>query len=177
MKKDPVMLAKGGTRIVKPLVLGLMLVGSTLASDGWVVREDGAGPVTVGMTLTQLSAALHQELAADEKDEQGCFYIDAHGHDHVGFMIIDGHVARVDVGAAGLKTSTGIQVGDSEARVRQVYGRRMKVTAHQYIDTGHYLTVRSADGKYGVRFETDKGRIIGFYAGGYEAIQYVEGCE
>jgi hypothetical protein len=92
-------------------------------------------------------------------------------------MIIDGHVARVDVGAAGLKTSTGIQVGDSEARVRQVYGRRMKVTSHQYIDTGHYLTVRSADGKYGVRFETDKGRIIEFYAGTYEAIQYVEGCE
>jgi len=53
----------------------------------------------------------------------------------------------------------------------------MKVTPHQYLDTGHYLTVRSAHSRYGVRFETDKGKITEFYAGTYEAIQYVEGCE
>ena len=53
----------------------------------------------------------------------------------------------------------------------------MKVTAHTYVDDGHYLTVRSSDGHYGVRFETEKGKIIGYYAGTYEAIQYVEGCE
>jgi hypothetical protein len=67
VKKESVMLVKGGTRIAKQLVLGLMLIGSTLAGDSWVVREDGAGPVRAGMTLAQLSAALHQELAADEK--------------------------------------------------------------------------------------------------------------
>jgi hypothetical protein len=159
------------------LLLCVFLVGSSLASDDWVIREDGAGPVKVGMTLAQLSAALHQELAADERDEQGCFYINPRGHDHVSFMIIDGHVARVEVGAPGIKTTTGIQVGDSEAQVRKVYGARMKVDSHQYIEGGHYLTVRSADGRYGVRFEADKGKIIEFYAGTYEAIQYVEGCE
>jgi hypothetical protein len=129
------------------------------------------------MTLAQLSAALHQELAADERGEQGCFYINARGHDSVSFMIIDGHVARVEVGAPGVKTSTGIQVGDSEAQVQKVYGAKLKMTEHTYIDTGHYLTVRSADGRYGVRFETDKGKITMFYAGKYDAIQYVEGCE
>ena len=78
------------------------------AADTWIVREDGAGPVKIGMTLAQLSAVLHQELGPDEKDEHSCFYIDAHRHGHVGFMIIDGKVARVDVGAPGVKTSTGI---------------------------------------------------------------------
>jgi hypothetical protein len=92
-------------------------------------------------------------------------------------MIIEGHVVRVDVRASGVKTSTGIQVGDSEAHALQVYGPRMKVTDHTYIDDGHYLTARSADGRYGVRFETDKGKITMFYAGTYDAIQYVEGCE
>jgi hypothetical protein len=29
----------------------------------------------------------------------------------------------------------------------------------------------------GVRFETDKGKITTYYAGKYDAIQYVEGCE
>ena len=129
------------------------------------------------MTLAQLKATLHQKLEEKESGSEGCFYVHPHGYNHVSFMIIDGRVVRVDVGAPGIKTSTGIQVGSSEAHTRQVYGARMKVTAHQYIDAGHYLTVRSVDGRYGVRFETDKGKIVSFYAGTYDAIQYVEGCE
>jgi hypothetical protein len=129
------------------------------------------------MTLSQLSAALHQELTADERGEHGCFYINARGHESISLMIVDGHVVRVDVGAPGVRTSTGIQVGDSEARVRKVYGARIKIQAHQYIDGGHYLTVSSTDPRYGVRFETDAGKIVEFYAGKYDAIQYVEGCE
>src|SRR5580692_10660047 len=106
MKEIPVVAGRVSKRISCALLLFLSLIGSSSASDGWVVREDGVGPVKIGMTLAQLSAALHQELAADERDEQGCFYIDARGHDHVSFMIIDGHVQRVEVGAPGIKTST-----------------------------------------------------------------------
>src|SRR5260370_42137142 len=131
----------------------------------------------VGITLCKLGSALHKELAAYARVDQGCFYINARGHDNVSFMIIDGHVARVEVGAPGVKTLTGIQVGDSEAQVQKVYGAKLKVTEHAYIDTGHYLTVRSSDGRYGVRFEADAGKIVRFYAGKYDAIQYVEGCE
>lgn len=149
----------------------------SLAADPWVVREDGVGPVKIGMTLVELSAALNQELGPDETDPQGCFYITPKGHDHVAFMIIDGHVARVEVNAPGVATTTGLQVGDTELHARQRYGAKMKVTSHQYIDTGHYLTIRSHDGRYGVRFETDKGKIIEYYVGTYEAIHYVEGCE
>lgn len=155
----------------------LLLVACSFAADTWVVRYDGTGPVKVGMTLAQLSTALHQELAPDEKDEHGCFYIDARGHDRVAFMIIGGRVVRVDVGAQGTATAEGIQVGDSEAHARAVYGARIKVGPHTYIDNGHYLTVRSDDGRYGIRFETENSKIVGFYAGTYEAIQYVEGCE
>jgi hypothetical protein len=164
----------------KFVVLMLLLtcsISHSMAADTWIVREDGVGPVKVGMTLAKLSAALHQELGPNEKDEHSCFYIDAHGHDHVGFMIIDGRVARVDVNAPGVATTTSIQVGDSEQKARKIYGSRMKVTEHTYVDHGHYLTVRSADGRYGVRFETDGSKITGYYAGSYEAIQYIEGCE
>jgi hypothetical protein len=100
-------------------------------------------------------------------------------HDHLAFMIEDGHLVRVDVDAAGIRTSKGIQVGDSEVRVRQVYGAAIKVEPSKYTseEGGQYFTVRSADGRYGVRFETDKGRVATFYAGTYDAIQYVEGCE
>jgi hypothetical protein len=165
------------TSLGSQLLIFLFLVGNSFAGDGWVVREDGVGPVKIGMTQAQLSATLHQKLSEDESGSDNCFYVHARGHDHVSFMILEGKVVRVDVDAPGIATSSGVQVGDSEARARQIYGAKVKVTEHKYIDTGHYLTVRSADGRYGVRFETDKGKIIEFYAGTYEAIQYVEGCE
>jgi len=99
------------TVLVAQGILCLAITSSSQTS-AWVVRYDGVGPVKIGMTLAQLSAALNQELGEDERDEHSCFYIDAHGHDHVSFMIIDGYVARIDVSAPGVKTSTGIQVGD-----------------------------------------------------------------
>jgi len=154
-------------------VLSAQLVGA----DSWMVRPDGVGPVKIGMTLAQVNAALHQKLEKDTQDEDGCFYVSPNGHGPISFMIAGGRIVRIDVSEPGVPTSEGIQVGDSEARARQVYGARMKITKHAYIDTGHYLTVRSSDGRHGIRFETDNGKITMFYAGRYDAIQYIEGCE
>jgi hypothetical protein len=160
-----------------PLILFLCLVSRSLTGDAWTVRSNGIGPVKIGMTLAQLSETLRQKLSEEESGTEGCFYIQARGHDHIAFMIIDGRLARIDVDASGIFTTSGLQVGDSEAHVRNFYGAKMKVTEHQYVDTGHYLTIRSDDPRYGMRFETDKGKITIFYAGTYHAIQYVEGCE
>jgi hypothetical protein len=162
-------------------LVGLLLLLTPLrdacAANGWIVRDDSIGPVKIGMTRSQLSAVLREKLVEEESGNDSCFFVHTHGHDHVSFMIIDNRVVRIDVNAPGYKTLVGIQVGDSEAYALRVYGSRMKVTSHQYVDTGHYLTVRSSDGRHGVRFETDDGKINMFYAGTYEAIQYVEGCE
>ena len=83
-------------------------------------------------------------------------------------------LVRVDVDKSGVATSEGVQVGDSEEHVKQVYGSRLKAEPHHYTE-GHYLTIRNGD--YGIRFETDEGKISTFYAGKIEAIQYVEGCQ
>ena len=147
------------------------------AADPWVVRDDGVGPVKIGMTLAQLSAVLHEKLSEQESDNDSCYYVTASKHDHIAFMIIDGRVERIDVDAPGIATSTGVQVGNSELSVRKIYGTGVKVTKHAYVDTGHYLTVRSADGRHGVRFEIDNGKVTMFYVGKFDAIQYIEGCE
>ena len=160
------------------LVLCLLVATSSLAGDAWVIRDHGAGPAKLGMSLAQLGAALHQVFSMPaEKDDQRCFYVNPLGHEHIAFMIVDKRLVRVDVDSRGIATSTGIQVGDSEERVHKVYGSRVKATPHTYVDTGHYLTIRSEDPRFGVRFETTDGKITMFYAGTFEAIQYVEGCE
>jgi|ERR1700719_458918 len=159
-------------------VLALIAAYTTAADELWIVREEGAGPVRVGMALTELNTALHERFVLPKtKDEQACFYVTPRTQPKVAFMILDGRPGRIDVNKAGVKTSLGIQVGDSEQKALGAYGKTLKVGPHKYIDNGHYLTAKSADGHYGIRFETEDGKITSFYAGQYEAIQYVEGCE
>ena len=98
-------------------------------------------------------------------------------HPGISFMIEEGHVVRVNVERCNISTAEGIRIGDSETRAMQVYGQRLKVESHAYTaPTGHYLTVRSSDGRYGIRFETDGNKIVSFYAGKQQAISYIEGC-
>lgn len=164
------------TNVLARFLLCCCLVTGALASDTWVVREDGVGLVKIGMSLSQLNMVLSEKFSMPaNKDDRECFYVNPKKHPHISLMIENGRLVRIDVDSPGVRSSEGIQVGDSEEHVLKIYGARLKVEAHQYTD-GHYLTARSKDGHYGVRFETDQGKITTFYAGRYDAIQYVEGC-
>ena len=158
-------------------ILALATHCSSQTYAGWVLHEDGIGPVKIAMTKPQLNAALREKLSEEgESGSESCYYLASHKHPHIGFMMIDERLVRIDVNGANVPTPAGIRVGDSEAHVKKIYGPAVKIDAHQYIDDGHYLTVRSKNGKNGIRFETDKGRVTTFYAGTFDAIQYVEGC-
>lgn len=94
-------------------------------------------------------------------------------------MIEDGHLVRVDVDKPTIPTDKNVRVGSAEEEVKKAYGSEIKTEQSKYTgdEGGRYLTFRSPDGKFGVRFETEKGKVTTFYAGTYETIQYVEGCE
>ena len=171
------MLSMISRKLVTLGVLAILSMGGSFAGNGWIVHQDGIGPAKIGMRLSQLNAALHEKFAMPEnKEDQGCFYVNPTKHPDISFMIENGHLVRVDVDKAGVATAEGIQVGDSEEQAKQVYGSRLKIAPHQYTD-GHYLTLRSQSGANGIRFETEKGKIESFYAGTFEAVQYVEGCQ
>jgi hypothetical protein len=155
----------------------LVLSCSLSASDSWILRENGIGPVKIGMSLIQLNTALHAHFRRPvAKDEQACFYVRPKQYPGIAFMIEDGRLSRIDVEKSGVRTDSGIQVGDLESRVHEVYGKRIVVEEHKYFENGHYLTIRSTDGHSALRFETNEGKITSFYAGTSQAIQYVEGC-
>ena len=162
------------------LITIVFLVMAAPAQSTWVVRPDGVGPVKIGMTLSQLNGALRARFSTPkDKEDQGCFYVNPKSHAQLAFMIEDGRLVRIDVDKPGISTAQGIHVGDTEASVKRVYGASVKVEPSQYSgeEGGRYLTVISANGRYGTRFETEKGKVTTFYAGTLTAIQYVEGCE
>jgi hypothetical protein len=160
-------------------ILAIASAVTPVPSHSWVVREDGVGPVKIGMSLPELNTLLHEKFSMpNSKEEQKCFYVAPAKHPHVAFMIGDGRLVRVDVDGPGVPTVEGVQVGESEKHALEVYGPRLKVEPHAYTGPeGHYLTIQSSGGRYGIRFETEKGKIERFYAGRYEAIQYIEGCQ
>lgn len=94
-------------------------------------------------------------------------------------MVIEGNIARVDVGdSSDIPTDAGAHVGDTEARVKSLYGARLTVSNHKYED-GHYLTVRSAtaaDTLHLLVFETAQGKVTRMRAGAKPGVEYVEGC-
>lgn len=93
-------------------------------------------------------------------------------------MVSEGRVVRFDVGAPGVRTRSGLGVGDDEAEVLHVLrAQSVEVTPHKYVaPDGNYLTVWSSDRQAALRFETLNGKVTSFYAGRVPEATYVEGC-
>jgi len=137
------------------------------------------GKIHIGMSIGALERALGGKLPAPgDEDEKTCRYVSPTEHyDGVSLMLIDDRVARIDIGNPKILTISGAKVGDSQDDVLAIYGARMRVSPHAYTSPdGTYLTMFSRDKRYGIRFETDHGKVSQYYVGTAEAVQYVEGC-
>jgi hypothetical protein len=149
-----------------------------------VLRHDGFGPLRVGMTAAQAEAALgHFRLIPFDQgapaDSMACGYAASDRlPPGVKVMMEGARVVRLDVVSGDVATAEGARIGDTEARVQQLYPGRVTVGPHKYTD-GHYLNVRPAqasDTTHLIVFETD-GQVVLRYRGGQKPqVEYVEGC-
>ena len=145
---------------------------------------DGLGPVDIGMTLEQASAAAGTPIRTRPEDPFGpeCEYAYADGVPEVAFMVINGRIERVDVGfrpGRRVTTASGVGTGDTEEKVKQTYPGRIRVSGHPYLPTGHYLTYVPADpalAHLSMIFETDGQVVTSFRAGMRGAVSQIEGC-
>jgi hypothetical protein len=146
------------------------------AAPHWTVRADGIGSLRVGVPLAAVSRTLGETLRATRA---GCDYVNpASMPEGILLMVIDDTVVRVDVDSAGVLTTEGAQVGDSESRVLELYGARARIEPHKYTyPDGHYVVVTPpGDTLHRIIFETLKGRVTTYRAGRVPAVQLVERC-
>lgn len=144
------------------------------------LSEDGLGPVQIGM---QLSEAVNMGLLSENPNlKPECDYVfpavGAGIPDGVSVMVVRGRVARIDVDTGAVTTEEGAKLGDTEERLRSLYGDDAKVTPHKYIEKGHYFTVHgdSASAGKALVFETDGQQVTMFRAGRLPEVQWVEAC-
>lgn len=145
---------------------------------------DGLGPVDIGMTLDQASAAAGTPIRTRPDDPFGpeCQYAYAAAVPEVAFMVINGRIERIDVGhRSGRRVTTvsGVGKGDTEEAVKRTYPGRIRVEGHPYLPTGHYLVYVPADpalAHLSMIFETDGRVVTSFRAGMKGAVSQIEGC-
>jgi len=148
---------------------------------------DGIGPVDIGMTLAEASAAAGVPIRfLDNPAGPECRYAvpdRASGTgDELGFMVVNGRIARVDVGIMGpdlIRTVSGIGKGNTEAEVKATYPGRIRVEPHPYIPNGRYLVYMPSDPSLrhlSMIFETVDGEVRLFRAGLAEQVSWKEGC-
>jgi hypothetical protein len=144
------------------------------------LSEDGLGPVQIGMTLDEaVSMGLLNE---NPSKKPACdFVFPAVGAGipfGVSVMVVKGKLARIDVDTGTVTTEDGAKIGDTEDRIKSIYGDELTVEPHKYIEGGHYMTVMgdSASAGKALVFETDGKRVTMFRAGRLPEVKWVEGC-
>jgi len=146
----------------------------------FALSEDGLGPVLTGM---QLSEAVNMGLLSENPNlKPECDYVfPAVGSgipEGVSVMVVRGRVARIDVDTGAVTTAEGAKLGDTEERLKDLYGDDITSTPHKYIEKGHYMTVMgdSASAGKAIVFETDGQQVTMFRSGRLPEVQWVEAC-
>jgi hypothetical protein len=139
-----------------------------------VVSPAGYNLVRLGETAHELAIAGDSAAAANPKHESCRFAHPAAFPPGVKIMLLDDVVARIDVDSAGIPTVEGAQVGDTEARIVELYHGRVASLPHKYLEDGHNLVVQTSTSRY--VFETDGKKVLRYRVGRTPAIDLVEGC-
>lgn len=140
-----------------------------------VVTHNSFGNIKVGMTVAQASQALGTELVApDGKGE--CYYVQPkQGFRGVGFMVISGKIARIDIASKEYATDKGAKIGDTEEKIKSLY-KGISVFPNTYDEKQNDMKVFSADENYLIIFETNGKVVTGFRVGQAEEVGWIEGC-
>ncbi len=143
---------------------------------------DGLGPIKIGMKVKDAEKASGIKIKIEnDLGDASCMYAHpAKGFDGLSFMISKGWIARIDIAdKATNKTAAGAHIGSTEAEIKQLYPKPMKITNEHYGDD-YYLTVASADPKQKTLryvFVTENGKVTGFRSGREPEVEYTEGCD
>jgi hypothetical protein len=149
------------------------------AASAWVLTPTSFGKARIGMTVAELNAALGDSLRPTYEVSEDCDQlVPASFPARTRLMVLQDTVVRFEADSAGVLTPEGVGVGDTEGRLREVYGARAVVTPHKYTGPeGHYVTVTDpSDSTRKTIFETDGAKVTEFRAGRTPGVELVEGC-
>ncbi len=189
------------TRLATPLRPGALIFGFLLwsswttgaltASDqlspDWSLHARGLGRLTVGMSLDAVrrtAGVQLEEIGPPPVPANFCTYYRARlASNEFHIRVMMDQVNRLELWSAGIRTGSGIAVGDSIERVKAVHGNDLSIEPHHYLwEQGVVLMVLGPyqiEGQaYGVAFVASPAKgVTQIWAGRYDEIRQSEGCQ
>ena len=143
-------------------------------------RFDGYGDLRFGMTADEAKTAWDGELSGDPAEGEGCYHLSpksAKIPSEFAFMIESDKLVRYGTDSDKLIAPGGGKVGMSTEQIKKLYGSRIEVESHKYVEGGRYLRITDPASRGVVLFETDAtGKVTGWRVGVPPQVDYVEGC-
>ena len=172
-------------RLVSAIYL-LTLCGSlAAAAKAWQLNSRGYGPVKVGMTIAEAESAMGTKLHT--LDDQGnisdrppwdeCDFVYPSKDSRVGvyMMVQGGRISHISAKSKEIHTPSGVRLGDAASKIRRLFGARLEIEGHHYLDNAFYYFVWETNRHYGVKFEIVDDTVESIDAGD-QTIMLVEGC-
>lgn len=147
-------------RLLLCSLLGASPALARLPSSRNKVRFDGVGPLRIGMNEPALRKILGPALRIEIHDS-GVYA--TWGDPHLGLVLVDGKLARIDVAGGRWRTVGGARVGSLESEIRDIFKKRIESRPHTFDPRGHVLVVGSK--LYALAFETDGDIVTALRAG------------
>jgi hypothetical protein len=139
----------------------------------WRLTRHGFGRLTVGLNRAQMERRTGRKLKF-VYNTGSCAIWDLRGARGISIMTTRGRLARVGIYRGTWRTVLGVQIGDTEAEVRERYPR-LRTRPHPYDPDGQYLILPGPNRR--VVFETDgNDEVTSFRGGRMPEIMYIEGC-
>lgn len=164
---------------VVTLVCGGLTTQATAQTSQRDIRLNGMGALHIGMSLQAVNRVLHQHLTLPKdalEDKDSCTMLKIPGMDDFALMFTHTHLSRIETWSKEYTTANGIHPGSSTQEMLKKYASHIEQESNKYDAQELTLTVRSPDGRYALRAETDQGKIAMIYVGFWQEIQYVEHC-
>ncbi len=163
-----------------------------MAPTSDMITPQGWGPLRIGMTLDEVTAALGPDANPNSvggADPEACDeFRPQNAPEGILVMIESGKLTRVSlIEMSPLKSDKGLGIGDTAETVKTAYGPAAQVGPHKYQDApAEYITVWEGgprtepyvqdEAARGLLYEIDGTGKVGAVRAGGPSIQYVEGC-
>lgn len=179
--------------ISRNLIISLLAMGwlnSAIAAE-WVIGFDGLGPITIGMTTTQVIKAkgnLNPSLDGDKLDTKVNHCVGVYFPDQFVYLQLEkGRLEEIQVTSSKFKTADGIGIGSTFADIQKVFNKKnLQIGTNHYSEDVPQVTIGAPESiksihpnmSVGIQVEFEVGPLVGTSRITSISIgaHYVEGC-
>ena len=170
------------TTTIDPSVFGTLppigSLGTPTLDRSSTVSTVGIDRVTFGMTVEEAQRAAGTQFTLVTPPGECFLATPDDAPTGITFWIVESTLERVDVDTPAITTRSGAGLGDSEARIFELFGERIH-TRPLADGSGNllaYVPKDASDRQFRVMFQTDGDRVVRLWSGRLPWAEWMAGC-